>query len=151
MTGASRLSKIYQMRKALNTQLQRRLKKIKRFFDVNETLSLDPTRASIAEYYRINKIPYSLFHSSKYIHMGLSWNGKFTKSDLLEQVKIVEKYLPKKGKVLELAAGRGGNSVYLAGRNPQIEFYGLDLPKGQFGKSLQKSGQMKNLHMVIGD
>jgi SAM-dependent methyltransferase len=51
----------------------------------------------------------------------------------LAHPRLVDEYIHKTDtkNVLELATGRGGNSLYLANRNSDIKFYGIDLSPGQ--------------------
>lgn len=95
----------------IHTELEEKLNKIREVFNVDEILNLDINKKHIQQYYKVNKLPYSLFHTrTGLIHMGLTYGDKFKQEDLLGQAKIVEKYLKKvqAKRVLELATGRGG-------------------------------------------
>lgn len=85
--------------------------------------------------------------------MGISRDGTFHKDDLLEYARIVEKYVKQTHatEVLELACGRGANSLYLAGRFPKTSFYGLDLPDGQLNYALKRAEKFANVHPAVGD
>ncbi|MEX0635708.1 MAG: methyltransferase domain-containing protein [Ferruginibacter sp.] len=109
---------------------------------------------SIAKYYQINKIPYSLFHSrDDLIYMGISRDGTYKDEDLLEHAKLVEKYIQQiqAKEVLELATGRGASSSYLAKRHSDVKFAGVDLPKGHISYAVKKAKQLPNYHPVAGD
>lgn len=96
----------------------------------------------IKDYYRTNKISYRLFHNwSGFLHMGISKNGVYKKLDLLEQPKEVEQYIKSLDakNILELGAGRGANSFFLAERNPTITFYAIDFSTSPIKKYIRKN------------
>ncbi len=132
-----------------------KLKKIKKVFDIDKVLNNPTDPASIAKYYKINIIPYSIiYRNNDFIHTALTEEGKpyDRKKDILAQARMVEEYFNKDTKrVLELAAGRGANSEYLAKKYPEIEFTGLDLPNGQISFAHKKANKLKNFKAVEGD
>ncbi|MDO8576999.1 MAG: class I SAM-dependent methyltransferase [Candidatus Daviesbacteria bacterium] len=134
-------------------ELSFRLDQIKKVFNTNAIIHIQPTISLIANYYKLSKLAYSLFSNKNFIHMGISRNNKYSKQDLLEQVKLVDKYIKKvKAKrVLELATGRGANSEYLAKKYPGVVFEAIDLPDGQIDFALAKAKRLKNFHPQEGD
>jgi tRNA G46 methylase TrmB len=123
------------------TNLKQKLENISKVFKVEDVLSVKANKEYIQKYYNINKIPYSLFHTkTDFVHMGISRDGIYKENDLFEAVKVVEKYIInlKINKVLELATGRGANSFYLAKRFPKINFFGIDISKGQLDYAFEK-------------
>ena len=75
----------------LHQELHQKIRKIEAVFNIAEVLSLKIDDNYIKRYYRINKIPYSIFHSRKdLIYMGISRDGKFKEDDLLEAARTVE-------------------------------------------------------------
>ena len=137
-----------------NLILKEKLSKLSKVFDLDEILNAPTDTKSVAKYYKVNKLAYTLLHSREgFVHLGISYDGKFKKSDLWEQAKIVEKYINdlNASKVLELATGRGANSEYLSRKYPQTEFYGLDLPDGQIDLAMNRSKNLKNFHVQEGD
>lgn len=90
-----------------------KLERIRSVIDTESIARRNPNLSDIARYYRLSKLAYSFGHDSQFIHMGISRDMKFNKDDLLEQVKIVEKYIriSKAKNVLELGSGRGGEHV----------------------------------------
>lgn len=137
----------------MRNQLGSTISRLKTVFDFKDVLSTKTDISSIANYYRINDLAYSLFHNREnFIHMGISRNGKFKKEDLLEQTKIVEKYINRRTeKVLELGTGRGANCIYLAKKYPNTDFVGLDLPNGQLQHAVGKAKELKNFKPQEGD
>ncbi len=141
------------MKNKSQEELSFRLNQIKKVFDTDTIIHIQPTTTLIASYYKVSKLAYSLFANKDFIHMGISRSGKYSKKDLLEQAKLVDKYiqsLKAKG-VLELATGRGANSEYLAKKHPDISFEAVDLPDGQIDFASAKAKKLKNFHPQEGD
>lgn len=135
-------------------ELSFKLKQIQKVFNIDEIINIKPTTASIAKYYKLNKFAYNLFSSkTDFIHMGISRNGKYSTEDLLEQARVVDKYIKRlqARTVLELATGRGATSAYLAKKYPNIVFEAVDLPNGQIDFALIKAKKLKNFHPKEGD
>lgn len=134
--------------------LKGKLTNIGKVFDIKKILALDPDKFYIQKYYKINQLGYTLFHTSKdLIHMGISRDGVYKEEDLFEAPKIVEKYIvdTKATRVLELATGRGANSVYLAERNSGVIFNGIDISEGQLCYARKKAKKIKNYKPSFGD
>lgn len=136
-------------KKDINTLLN----DIEMLFDTDKILSRNTEDANqIAKYYRINRLAYDLFNSSAgFVHMGISYNGRFNKRDFYEQGNIVSRYIEKNSpdKILELAPGKAATTAYLAKKYPSSVFYGLDLPGGQLNS--KKYNKINNLQLVTGD
>ncbi len=131
------------------SQFEKKLKQIKKVFDIDFLLNQSQKNREIGRYYKFNKLSYRLFHSYKaYLHMGISRNGKYKKEDLEEMVREINFLIKKSNskRVLELASGRGANTYYLAKRNPNIEFIATDF----FQKPLRKY-ELKNIKFFRGD
>ena len=131
--------------KNLQLDLEKRLDRVRQVFDIDKVLSVRPDLSSIARYYRVNKLAYSLFHNSQgFVHMGISRDLNYKSDDLLGQPNLVAKYIEqlKARRVLELAAGKGASSIYLARKFPNVQFVGIDLSGGQ---------QTLNFSLVEGD
>lgn len=141
------------MKKKSKEELSFRLNQIKKVFNTDTIIHIQPTTALIANYYKVSKLAYSLFANKNFIHMGISRNGKYSEKDLLEQVKLVDKYIKrlKAKRVLELATGRGANSEYLAKKYPDIAFDAVDLADGQIDFAFAKAKKLKNFHPQEGD
>jgi len=84
---------------------------------------------------------------------GCDTRGGYKEEDLLEAARFVEKYTLelKATNVLELATGRGANSSYLALKFPSVNFFGLDISKGQLDYAFKSSKKIKNYHPSLGD
>lgn len=133
--------------KKLQEELNLKLKQIKKVLSTETIVNIQPTITSIANYYKVNKLTYSLFAHKDFTHMGISRDGKYSSEDLLEQAKFVDKYIVylKTKKVLELATGRGATCAYLAKKHPNITFEAIDLPNGQLDYAINKAKKTKKL------
>lgn len=110
--------------------LDKYLQIIQSSFPVEHLLKEKIGTKDISRYYSINYWPYRLFHDwCGYRHMGLSFDGHYQKKDLEASLQVIESWIQrtKALKVLELGAGIGANSLFLARRNRQASFVGVDL------------------------
>jgi ubiquinone/menaquinone biosynthesis C-methylase UbiE len=112
------------------SELGKKLDKIEKVFDTDQVLTMDVDQAVIVDYYTQSNPGYSRFHSTDgSVHMALNFDGEFDQQGYYGQANLVQQQIDQinPAKVLELACGKGFNSVYLATQNPDIEFLGLDL------------------------
>lgn len=129
----------------MNEKLIHKLRVLRRFFDIDKIANIAINQDYISEYYRVNKLAYSLLHTKEHlVHMGITKEGsRYSEEDLYAHVKEIDKFIDKTGasRVLELATGRGGNSAWLAKRNPPASFVGVDISLEQlmFAKRISKS------------
>jgi ubiquinone/menaquinone biosynthesis C-methylase UbiE len=138
----------------LRSQIDLHLERIHALFDTekirNQSFSGDLTR----HYYKVNRIPYTRFHSaSGFLHCGITRDGIYKEEDLLELARTVEANLSPggTGKLLELACGRGANTSYLASRHPELWFNGLDLSETNLTFAEKVAQEFPNFHPVQGD
>lgn len=126
------------------------LEKISRVFDIDQIIQEKKGTKKIKQYYHDTIFSYLFLYSLKgFKHMGISRNGKFNKDDVFEQLKIINAYIEQTNaiKVLELGSGAGSNSAYLAKKNKEVEFYGLDLSTQPF--LLHRT--ISNFHSSLGN
>lgn len=131
-----------------------KLERVSHFVDIEKVVELQPDPEYINSYYRVNKIPYSLFHTrTGLIHMGISRDGRYKESDLLEAVRMIAKYIEGGGgrNILELATGRGANSGWLAQQFPDASFYGIDTSLSQLMFAAKRSKSIPNLQINASD
>lgn len=141
-----------------NNNLKKYLKIIKSNFNVNRLINEEQQNKQIRDYYLTNHLAYLAFHNRKgFMHMGLSRDNKYSGDDLLGQLKIIQKYIQeiKAQQVLELGAGNGSNSFYLAKNNRSVNFIGIDLSKKPSDKNVsnyrQELGDFHNLNNYINE
>lgn len=138
----------------MSSCLKAKLEKISRVFDIEKLLEVRADKNYIRSYYSKNKIPYSIFHTKQnFVHMGISRDGKFKNEDLLEHVKLVDNYIRESAatNVLELASGRGANSLWLAEKHPATQFRGIDLSTDQISFAKRDAIKYKNFAVTLGD
>lgn len=136
------------------TILSNKLNTLSKFFDLEQISQKSVTTEKISNYYKLNRLAYYIFNSTKgYVHMGISRNGKFKKSDFEEPLVEIAQLIKEKNatSVLELAAGKGANSYFLSQKFPNVQFNGLDLPVGQTQTAFSRSAKTKNFKMFAGD
>ena len=81
--------------------------------------------------------------------MGISENNVFVADDFYKQAKIVCDQIDEINakNVLELAPGKLATLNYLAKENTKVNFYGIDLPNGQF----KTKTSVPNIKLNYGD
>jgi ubiquinone/menaquinone biosynthesis C-methylase UbiE len=133
-------------------ELRQRLKAIESVFDTSKLIARKADdKGMVARYYHRNRLAYRLVHSKDgFVHMGISRNHTFRIDDFYEQGRIVQSYIGETHptEVLELAAGKGATTCYLARRNPNVHFHGMDLPNGQLNANAKRPS---NLTLSYGD
>lgn len=143
-------NKIYLEQSIVNKNLDKYLKKVRKVFDIDKLIREDQTTEKINKYYKRSFWAYKLFNSNKgLIHFALSDDYYVKPEDYFELTNIVKNEIRKSAshKVLELASGRGANSIYLAKNFPKVDFVGIDL--GQ--RSLNKAKKVGNYTHEQGD
>lgn len=131
-----------------------KLEVVRKVFNIDAVLALPITKDYIARYYRINQIPYSIFHTrTDLMYMGISRDGLYKEDDLLEAARTINKYIISEqvSSVLELATGRGATSFWLAVQNPKVSFHGIDISEGQLAYARKRANQVKNYFPIKGD
>jgi ubiquinone/menaquinone biosynthesis C-methylase UbiE len=130
--------------------LDLRLTKVGRLLDVPSIINESQEKPYIVNYFEKTKTLYRIVHSWEgYLHFGISYDGKHKRRDYKEQARIVEKYIRDSDakNVLELAYGMGTNMAFLARRNPDVTFDGVDLSH----KPLKRYTKIPNAHFQLGD
>ncbi|MBD2425275.1 class I SAM-dependent methyltransferase [Phormidium sp. FACHB-1136] len=139
-----------------SSELRKKLDKIEKVFDADQVLAMDVDQSVIVDYYTQSNPGYSQFHSTDgSVHMALNFDGKFDQQGYYGQAKLVQQQIDQINptQVLELACGKGFNSVYLATQNPDIEFLGLDLTPVhvEIASQTARDRDLKNLMIQQGD
>ncbi len=132
--------------------LQARLDRLAQYFDLNALAQADCSAKGIQRYYRLSRHAYSRYNDkANAVHMGLSKDGTWRPEDMYGQASFVEDRLDGARNVLELATGRGMNSIWLARRNPDVQFHGLDLTPAQLAYAAKESVGLRNFTASSGD
>lgn len=141
---------IYLTESQVNRNLGKYLEKAGKVFDVERLVNEDQTPEKINRYYQKSFWAYRLFNSNKgLIHFALSDDYYVKPDDYFGLTKIVGNEISKISarRVLELASGKGANSIYLAQKFSEVDFTGIDL--GQ--SSLKDAKKIKNYIHKQGD
>ncbi len=135
-------------------ELDTYLRKIYQVFPALEILDKNIKHDNIVSYYRHSSIIYKYIHSYRgAVHMALNYNGTFDKegfyTQLNEIIRLINVSTVKN--VLELGAGKGFNSIYLANKLPETQFSGIDITDEHLKIANRKSRHIKNLNFTYGD
>lgn len=135
-------------------ELARYLGKIEQVFDLDALLSEDIDEEDVVEYYEQSDYGYRVFHSTEgSVHMALNFDGKFDKEGYYGQAKIVENHIKEENviDILELASGKGFNSIFLSKRHPNRMFTGIDITPTHVAQAQKNSKGLPNLSFAIGN
>ncbi len=135
-------------------KLARRLRKIRRVFDVDAMLGQSVDERTIVDYYTQNSRYYGLIHSFEgSVHMALNPGGRFDRIGYYGQAEIVQRHVDeiRPRRVLELASGKGFNTRHLATQNTSVNFVGVDLTPPHVAVARRNSIDVPNLEFKVGD
>lgn len=130
------------------------LETIKKIFKFNILIEESVDENTTVKYYEQSEYGYRIYHSDQgYIHMAINYDGVFNSDGYYEQARIVNKQIQEiqATNVLELGCGKGVNSIFLAGENPDVNFLGIDLTPLHISYALKKSQDLKNVRFAIGN
>lgn len=136
-----------------NTLLNEHLDKVRQVFDTDKLLQQDVDERLVVDYYKQSDYGYRVYHSeSGAIHMALNYDGVFDADGYYGQASIVQEHIGalRPESVLELASGKGFNSVYLAKQNPGVRFEGIELTPKFLSSARKKAKNVPNLEFVRG-
>ncbi|MEM7056596.1 MAG: methyltransferase domain-containing protein [Pseudomonadota bacterium] len=132
--------------------IQARLDRLARYFDLGALAQADCSAKGIARYYRLSRHAYSRYHDKgNAVHMGLSEGDIWRPEDMYGQAAFIEEHLGEARNVLELATGRGMNALWLARRHPSVRFHGIDLTPAQLTYARKDSADVANFTASEGD
>ena len=131
-------------------EISERIHIMEAYYDLNALLEDRIDNQSITTYYKRSDFFYNFIHSrgGHSIHMGISDDGFFKKSDFNHQAKFVGEFITDSSmKILEIGAGKLYNTKFLAKSFPDNQFTAMDLPNRNF----LKSRAPKNVSLKEGD
>ncbi len=134
-------------------ELERRLERLGRIFDLSRLEDQGRTPAAIRRYYERSRVGYRFVHSELgAMHMALNPDGTFDPAGYAGQAELVDERLPAGARdVLELACGNGYNLVMLAERNPSVRFVGVDLISSQVSRARAALADLPLADARVGD
>jgi SAM-dependent methyltransferase len=125
------------------------------------TAAFDDSRANLTGYFADVQDYYTgtaaqltgVHNADGAIHFGLDWDGSYHDEGFYAQAKIIEEAAKKSAArdVLEIGPGKGFNSIYLARRNPDISFTGVDLTPLHVRLASEGGQGLMNLRFLEGD
>jgi len=136
------------------SQLTRYMELVKGTFNVDELLHQRVDGRLIVNYYKQSDYGYRKYHSPEgAVHMALNLDGEDDKEAYYAQALIVQRHIDelRPARVLELASGKGFNTIYLAKRNPDIEFTGIDLTPTYVATAQAEAPGLPNVSFRVGD
>jgi SAM-dependent methyltransferase len=137
----------------LLAELERRMRRLGRIFDLGRLEGQGRTPAQITRYYERSRPGYRFVHSELgAMHMALNPDGTFDPAGYAGQALLVDERLPRGARdVLELACGNGYNLVLLAERNPSVRFVGVDLISSQVSRAREALADLALADARVGD
>lgn len=110
--------------------------------------------ADVQDYYAETEAQLSGVHSPDgAVHFGLDWDGHYSREGFFGQARVLEEMIAKRSArdVLEVGSGKGFNSVYLARRNPEVRFTGVDLTEVHVRIASERGKGLSNLRFIRSD
>lgn len=134
-------------------ELKAHLEVIDRIFNSEKILSENINRSKIQKYYEDSNFGYNLVHSQEgSVHMAINYDGNFHPDGYYQQAREIDTIIAqRKLSVLELGCGKGFNSNYLATKNENSTFTGIDITKRHLKYAQEKSKELDNMHVEFGD
>lgn len=131
-------------------EVKRRLELIEKFIDLDDLEHYPASEIDfIRRYYKeCDKYYKKLYHPAGFMHLGVSKDDFVRREDdEYRQLYFIEEQIHKQNakKILELGCGQGVNSTYLAKKNPEREFIGIDL------SMRKKPAELSNFTLIQGD
>lgn len=109
----------------------------------------------ISDYYSKSAFFYKKYHSPEgAMHLPISFSdGSSHKKKLLYQADYIDETIHKYNysNILELGCGMGFNTNYLAKKNPERKFTGIDLTSNNIKHALDKSKELNNTTFIEND
>lgn len=136
------------------TRLSQYLNQINQVFDIEKILREEISEQKTIDYYAQSEYGYRIFHSPEgCVHMALNDNRVFDENGYYGQPKIVNQQIEELNakSVLELGCGKGFNSIFLAQRNPDIKFIGIDLTPSHVTIAKRKAKGINNIEFKQGN
>jgi SAM-dependent methyltransferase len=134
-------------------EIERRLDRLRRTFDVSSPGGQGATPDTLRRYYERSRIGYRYVHCADgAMHMALNPRGTFDRVGYEGQALLVhERLAPGTRDVLELACGNGYNLRLLASRDHGRRFVGVDLIASQVTRARRTLAHLPGARALVGD
>ena len=127
---------------------------IDKIFTISDLINKNVDKKNIISYYHNSSTGYKFFHSKEgSVHMALNYDGVFDEAGYLTQAKEISSLINAKTatNILELACGKGFNSIFLAKQFPNIQFQGIDITRKHLAIANKKAKHLENVTFSYGD
>lgn len=135
-----------------NKELKKYCSKINYIVGKNTINTEDVSNDVVTDYYTKTDLLYRKFHSKEgAMHFPISFSDKDSHHNkLLYQAEYVNSILDKYdySNVLEIGCGKGFNSIFLAKKNHNRKFTGIDLTPDNIKFASQKATKLNNAHFI---
>lgn len=132
--------------------LQEYLDKIERVFNTTSIINENIDKSKVQKYYHDSNLGYNLVHSKEgSVHMALNYDGIFNDDGYYQQAREINEHLEPNFRVLELGCGKGFNSFYLANKNPDLTYFGIDISNKHLSYAKKKAEKLDNLNFSYGN
>lgn len=136
-------------------ELPRYLDKVRNVFNVDGLVAQDIDSQDVVKYYEQSSWGYKFFHSdSGAIHMALNYDGKFDPEGYLGQARVACEQIHETNarEILELASGKGFNSIYLAKSCvADAQYRGIDLTPLHVSEAQANASELSNVRFQQGN
>lgn len=138
------------------TLLAERIEFLRRFFDLKRLIRRRVDPQSVRDHYIRIRTVYELVQpEAGSAHLALNFDGRYSLDGHYTHARMVHEHINEiqAGQVLELASGKGFNTLYLAERNRQVAFAGIELTPlhGELAQQQARSRSLGNVSFRIGD
>lgn len=129
-------------------EIKQRLHLLEKFIDLDDLEGYPASEIDfIRRYYKeCDKYYKKLYHPAGFMHLGISKDDFVRRDDdEYRQLYFIEEQIHKQDAqtILELGCGHGVNSIYLANKNPDRKFIGLDLSVRKKNHALTNFSQLQ--------
>jgi len=130
------------------------LRLVERVFDVDEIANRSIGRQAVKDYYRQCDRGYRVLHSKEgSLHMALNYDGQFDRRGYYGQAEIVQRHVDAidANRVLDAGSGTGFNTIFLASKNAERQFTGVDLTESHLAASTRAANGLSNASFLRAD
>lgn len=132
--------------------LQLAVDHLAQFFDLEAIAAEEYGNKEVQKYFTDSNLGYNIVHSGEgSVHMAINYDEKYNIEGYYQQVKEIQEYIAPGQSILELGCGKGFNSAYLAERNNDVTFTGIDLTKKHLQYAQKRARSKSNLSFVRAD
>ena len=131
--------------------LKELIKSVEKIYPYKSIEDLEIDEDYTNKYYQNSNLGYKFIHSNKgSVHMALSNGDEFKEEDYYTHLKIIQERIAKiqfkkSLNILELGCGKGFNINYLAQKNSNHNFIGIDITREHLNQASEINEQNENV------